>query len=276
MAELEEGESIEIEGRKGRRYFLSKNDDVYSCTCVSFQRNRDPHGQRMCKHIDKFLCDPDEETYIVEARSIAKMRASGIKVSSAAKEGHNTTQNSHPQMIVEPGEIEKTIERLSFSGRLWLDTEVADWKTGNGRLSLIQILSEGCTEPSEVILLDVLHHPDLVNQFVSEIMKNSEIEKVFHNAAYDLQYLGNERSKSVACTLEVARYLSARSTSLPKSLSLKSLSQHFRLTRNLSKEEQKSDWSVRPLSKEQIEYAIMDVVYLRMIHLRLIEMSDSI
>ena len=277
MARLEQDESIEIEGRKGRRYFLSRHNGLYSCTCVSFMRKSEPLDERSCKHIDKFLDDSDDEEYIVDARRIAKMRACGQRIPAAIGIGKGSSQTSPPQMIVDPEEIERTIDRLSFFGRLWLDTEVADWKSGCGRLSLIQVLSEESSgEPEEALLLDVLHYPDLIEQFISGIMMNASIEKVFHNAAYDRQYLGQDRTSGVVCTLEVARYLAGRSSSLPKSLSLKSLAEHFCLTKTLNKTEQKSDWSVRPLSHEQIEYAIMDVVHLRAIHLRLIEIAEDL
>lgn len=277
MAKLEQGESIEIEGRKGRWYFLSRHNDIYSCTCVNFVRKREPLGERSCKHIDKFRDDRDDEEYIMEAKRIAKMGAAGQRIPARTGIGKGASQNSHPQMIVDPAEIEKTIERLSYFGRLWLDTEVADWKSGCGRLSLIQILSEDSSgEPEDALLLDVLHYPDLIELFISSIMMNASIEKVFHNAAYDRQYLGQDGAVGVECTLEVARYLAGRCTLLPTSLSLKSLAEHFGLTMTLNKTEQKSDWSVRPLSYEQIEYAIMDVVHLRAIHLRLIEIAEDL
>ena len=276
MAELREGESIEIEGNKGRRYFLSKRRGLYSCTCVSWKRSPDSLQDRSCKHLDQFSDDDDDEDYIVEARKVAALRAAGKRVPlDTLQTGRQTTSN-HPQVIDDPAAIEKVIDQLAQSRRLWLDTEVADWKFGMPRLSLIQAMpieSECCS--GNVVVMDVLHYPELIEVFEQKIMGESSIEKVFHNASYDLQFLSNSGVESVYCTKETASQLQSRHRSLPQSVSLKALAEHFRLTDDADKTEQKGDWSVRPLSMQQVEYAISDIVYLRGIHLGLQQLMGS-
>lgn len=54
------------------------------------------------------------------------------------------------------------------------------------RLSLIQVLADPHDLTGESTdILDVLDRNDLVRYFVDQIMANSQIEKLFHNASYD-------------------------------------------------------------------------------------------
>jgi ribonuclease D len=92
-------------------------------------------------------------------------------------------------------EIELAINKLASYPILWVDTEVADWQTPNPRLSLIQVLANTTDLTGEsTYILDVLDRPDLVRKFIDTIIINSNIEKVFHNAAFDLRYLGGKES----------------------------------------------------------------------------------
>lgn len=271
MAELREGEAIEIEGNKGRRYILLKRRGLYSCTCPSWKMCPHPIEDRTCKHVERFLDDDDDENYIVEARKITAMRAAGKRVPLDVLRKGRLNTSTHPQLIEDPEAIEVAIERLAKSCRLWLDTEVADWKFGAARVSLIQAMPAECDQnPANIVVLDVLHYPDLIQMFERKIMAVHEIEKVFHNASYDLRFLGGCGVNSVVCTQETARRIGSRNHTLPAKVSLKALAEHFGLTDDADKTEQKSDWSVRPLSTQQIDYAISDIVYLRGVHLGLL------
>ena len=68
-------------------------------------------------------------------------------------------------------EIRSLVAKLSKAKTLWLDTEVADYDTRNPRLSLIQVLDD-CTDLTgeSVYILDVLEQPELVTEFIEEIM----------------------------------------------------------------------------------------------------------
>ena len=39
-------------------------------------------------------------------------------------------------------------------------------------------------------ILDVLEQSDVIHHFINEIMINTQIEKIFHNASYDIKFLG--------------------------------------------------------------------------------------
>ncbi|MEL7036548.1 MAG: ribonuclease D [Cyanobacteria bacterium J06592_8] len=174
--------------------------------------------------------------------------------------------------LTAPEQIKTAITQLSSSNVLWLDTEVADYQA-LPRLSLIQVLAQA-DEPidNRLFILDVLDKPELIALFIEEIMANPAIEKVFHNAKFDLKLLGKKQAKTVTCTLEMAQkipyYL------LPVSnYKLKTLATYFTDFSNIDKQEQSSDWGQRPLSDKQLEYAKMDVIYLASIHQELLKLQ---
>ncbi|MDY6902280.1 MAG: cell division protein FtsK, partial [Cyanobacteriota bacterium] len=97
------------------------------------------------------------------------------------------------QYLTDATEIKNQINQFRSSKILWLDTEVADYRTPNPRLSLIQVLAKLNDSTGEfAFVFDVLDKPDLARYFIEQIMVNPQIEKVFHNASFDLKYLGGK------------------------------------------------------------------------------------
>ncbi len=178
-------------------------------------------------------------------------------------------------------EIRLRINKVASAKVLWLDTEVADWQTPNPRLSLIQVLAEPTDLRGDLAyILDVLDKPDLVRYFVNQIMVNPNIEKVFHNASFDVKYLGGkEQAKNVTCTFKMVKKLTKQSRPNPLQVSnkkLKTLAEELCNFSDVDKSEQASDWGRRPLSEKQLQYAKMDTVYLAQVHLRLLELANPI
>ncbi|MDB9438615.1 Ribonuclease D [Dolichospermum sp. UHCC 0315A] len=173
-------------------------------------------------------------------------------------------------------EILSLITEYTTAKTLWIDTEVADYKTRNPRLSLIQVLAnpEDMTGNS-VYLLDVLDKSDVIADFVERIMVNDAIEKVFHNAGYDVKYLGAKKAKNITCTLEMAKKIPVYLLPLPN-YQLKTLATKLCNFHDINKQEQTSDWGKRPLTEEQIEYAYLDCIYLAQVHLRLLELEANL
>ena len=177
--------------------------------------------------------------------------------------------------LTEKSEILAIIAKYTQAKILWMDTEVADYKSRTPRLSLIQVLDD----PSDwigdsIYLLDVLDQPDMVSEFVNQIMVNPAVEKVFHNASYDLRYLGGKKAKNVTCTLNMAKKIPYHILPLPN-YQLKTLATKLCNFHDIDKQEQGSDWGRRPLSDEQIEYAYLDCIYLAQVHLRLLELQKQ-
>ncbi|KAF3889629.1 MULTISPECIES: ribonuclease D [Nostocales] len=172
--------------------------------------------------------------------------------------------------------IRSLIAEYTKASTLWIDTEVAEYNTRNPRLSLIQVLDEPADLSGErTFILDVLNQPHTVAEFIDKIMVNSKIEKVFHNASYDLKFLGGKKAKNITCTLELAKKIPYYALPVPN-YQLKTLAEELCDFQNIEKQEQKSDWGRRPLTEDQIEYAYLDCIYLAQVHLNLIELNKEI
>ncbi|MDF5713045.1 MAG: DNA translocase FtsK [Rhizonema sp. NSF051] len=178
------------------------------------------------------------------------------------------------QYLKEAQEIRAQIVKFASAKILWLDTEIADWNTLYPKLSLIQVLAEPTDLTGEsAYILDVLHKPDIAAYFINQIMVKPQIEKVFHNASFDLKYLGGQLAQNVTCTLKIARKI-RREVLQVSNLQLKTLATELCHFSNVDKEEQGSDWGQRPLTQKQLYYAAMDTVYLAAVHRRLLENSN--
>lgn len=171
-------------------------------------------------------------------------------------------------------DIKALIAKFSQANILWIDTEVADYKF-NPTLSLIQVLADANDLTGNAsFLLDVLEQPELTVDFIDKIMVNPDIEKVMHNASYDIRFLGNDRAQNITCTLKLARKIPYYVLPLPNH-KLKTLIEALCGIPNVDKAEQGGDWSKRPLTEKQLEYAKMDVIYLAEVHSHLIEIVDE-
>lgn len=176
--------------------------------------------------------------------------------------------------LTDATEIYRQISQLTRFRTLWLDTEIANWNTPYPRLSLIQVLADPSDLTGEfAYIFDVLDEPDLTAYFIKQIMFNSNIEKVFHNADFDLKYLGKGLAKNVTCTFKLARKINRRILQTTN-LKLKTLAVELCQFSDVDPEMGTSNWEERPLSLRQLKYAAMDVVYLAAVHYRLLEISD--
>ncbi len=173
-------------------------------------------------------------------------------------------------------DIKAFIEQCAKAKVIWIDTEVADYQTRNPKLSLIQVLAEpNNIHADSVYILDVLNRSDLTDFFIEKIMSDSSIEKVFHNAKYDVKFLGKSQAKNITCTWEIAKQFPYYILSVPN-LKLKTLAEKFGNFNNIDKAAQSSDWGQRPLTEKQLEYAQMDPVYLAHVHLALLNLIKQV
>jgi len=175
--------------------------------------------------------------------------------------------------FIKPDYIIPLIEQYAQAKVLWIDTEVADFKTRTPKLSLIQVLdTESDNLKENVEILDVLGRTEIIDIFVKKIMLNPAIEKVFHNAKYDLNFLGKNKAENVTCTLEMAKTIPYYLLPIPN-LSLKTLAESLCNVVAIDKSQQASDWGQRPLSATQLTYANLDPVYLYMVHQKLLQLK---
>ncbi len=178
--------------------------------------------------------------------------------------------------LTDAEEIKNIIVDLAETNMLWLDTEIADYKTKKPRLSLIQALAYPHDLTGQrTYIFDVLDKPNLSDFFIEHIMKNEQITKVFHNAKSDVRFLGKKEAKNIVCTFELAKKIPYHLLPVKK-YSLKVLTEYLTDFQQISKEEQGSDWGIRPLTDLQLQYARMDCVYLAQVYLKLIPLEKQI
>ncbi len=177
--------------------------------------------------------------------------------------------------LTDPQDIKNQIAEYAQAKTLWVDTELLNYRYQPLRLSLIQITNDPDDRKGDrAFILDVLDRPQLTTLFVEQIMANPQIEKVFHNASYDVSFLGKSLAKNTTCTWELAKkipfYL------LPTSnLKLKTLAIELCNFSNIPENQQRSDWGKRPLSADQLSYAVMDPVYVAHVHRSLLALDSK-
>lgn len=177
--------------------------------------------------------------------------------------------------LQDPAAINNIISKLTNYKILWVDTEIAHWDTPNPKLSLIQVLSDKKDRTGDqAYILDVFNQPQLIANFIREIMANPLIEKVFHNAVFDLKYLGKDQAKNITCTYQISKKLTLDVLGSPDR-KLKSLAKSLGGFTSVDTEEQSSDWGQRPLTAKQLAYAKMDTVYLAQVHHRLLAIING-
>ncbi|HLO87911.1 MAG TPA: ribonuclease D [Nostocaceae cyanobacterium] len=177
--------------------------------------------------------------------------------------------------LTSPLDISNLVTKYTQAPTLWIDTEVADFKN-RPKLSLIQVLDDPQDMSGDrVYILDVLDQPDVIADFINRIMINPNIEKVFHNAKFDIKLLGDKKAKNVTCTLEMAKNIPYYILPLPN-YQLQTLATELCRFNSIDKHEQTSDWGIRPLTEDQIEYAYLDCIYLAQVHLRLLALQTKI
>ncbi|WP_330084670.1 ribonuclease D [Methylocystis iwaonis] len=163
-------------------------------------------------------------------------------------------------LLTTTDELAAVCDRFSRHPFVTVDTEFLRETTFWPKVCVIQIAS-----PEEAVAIDALADSVDLSPFF-DLMANPEVVKVFHAARQDLEIiwrlarlipapLFDTQVAAMVCGFgEQASYLE-----LVKAITRANLDKSSRFT----------DWSRRPLSAAQIEYAIADVTHLRDIYLSL-------
>lgn len=208
-------------------------------------------------------------------RIIALIGLEETKDDEIVEKENQPLKNLPKQYLTETTDIQASIDKLALNTILWLDTETSDYNTSKPKISLLQVLVDPEDTSGEgVYILDILNKPEVVAYFVNKIMLNPKIEKVFHNASYDLKFLGNEQAQNITCTYKLAQKITKKVLKTTD-LKLKTLAAQLCNFSNIDKEEQGSDWGRRPLTEKQLKYAKMDPVYLAQVHRHLLEIIKT-
>ncbi len=149
--------------------------------------------------------------------------------------------------------------RISSKPWLALDTEFIRESTYYPRLCLLQLAADdtvACIDPLAIARLDPL----------MDILFDPAIIKVFHACGQDMEIFYHDHGRLPRPVFDTQ--LAAPLLGLPNQASYASLVQDLQ-GKTLSKSHTRTDWSRRPLTPAQIDYALDDVRYLGPIYLKL-------
>ena len=146
----------------------------------------------------------------------------------------------------------------SFKGDITIDTETLGLNVKRDRLCLIQLRNES---NKKVYLIQFDQNISSANsKNIKSLMEDKSLTKIFHYARFDMAVLKenlNINVKNIFCT-KIASKLTRTYSSRH---GLKDLVKEI-LNIEIDKTEQTSDWSQKKLTKQQIQYAMNDVLYL--------------
>jgi ribonuclease D len=157
----------------------------------------------------------------------------------------------HYLYIKDHAELSRTPKILSGAKIIGIDVESDSMFHYKEKVCLIQI-----SAPDVNILIDALSIKNLSP--LLPVFSDPNICKVFHGADYDIRSLYRDfgvEINSLFDTQIAAKFLGMMQTGLSSCLESK-----FGVA--MEKKYQKKDWSIRPLPKEMLQYAVKDTYYL--------------
>jgi len=156
------------------------------------------------------------------------------------------------EYIDKPEQLTELCNRIIQEPWIALDTEFLREKTYYPVFCLLQIAT-----PEWVVCVDPIALPDLSELF--DVINNTAITKVLHSCRQDLEIFYKLTGKVTSPVFDTQ--IAAPLLGFQENPGYAMLVSSF-MNINLSKAYTRTDWSVRPLSEEQIQYAADDVIYL--------------
>lgn len=170
-----------------------------------------------------------------------------------------------PQVITSPSDLDTFVSQIASSSWLALDTEFMRESTYYPKLCLIQIATEHASACIDVLMLE--HIKPLV-----ELLKQNSQRKIFHSSRQDLEVLYADFGFVPQPLFDTQ--IAASILGLDEQISYAELvSQTMDI--QLPKSQSRTDWTRRPLSPAQIEYALDDVLHLGPMHFKLFDALET-
>lgn len=157
-------------------------------------------------------------------------------------------------MITSQKDLCTLMEKAMQADSIALDTEFIWERTYYPKLGLIQL----ALSSDECHLIDPTTIDDL--SILGELLANPEVIKILHDAPQDLAILHRATGATPVNIFDTK--LAAGFCGLSSTLSLAHLIEEL-LDIKLQKSETRTNWLQRPLSEDQVKYALDDVRYLR-------------
>jgi ribonuclease D len=149
--------------------------------------------------------------------------------------------------------LQRARDDFDNSSALSIDTEYDSFRYFREKLCLIQIKANNAT-----YVFDPLNNLDL--SFLGKYFADEEIVKILHAADNDIRLLKRDYGfdfENIFDTHRAAHLLGFQQLSLEKMIF-----QFLDVELNKCKKMQRSRWDNRPLTDEQLQYAVQDVKYL--------------
>jgi len=162
------------------------------------------------------------------------------------------TSSSDIQYIDTPSSLDAFCAQIKTADWIALDTEFLREKTYYPKLCLLQIAT-----PDVVACIDPIALDDLTP--ILEVIFDEDIIKVMHSGRQDMEIFFNihGRPPSPVFDTQIAALLLGYADQIGYANLVKEM-----LGIELDKLHTRADWSLRPLSADQLQYAADDVVYL--------------
>lgn len=158
-------------------------------------------------------------------------------------------------------DLNNFLELIKDGSVIAIDTEFTRRTTYYPILSTIQIALKNSDNSKIAVIVDVLRCQDL-SQLINKI-NNPKITKILHSSTQDLQifYQISKNYPQNICDTQIMANFCQKDFNIGYSTLVKEI---FAI--EISKEMQISNWQQRPLNKNQIDYALVDVIFLHEIY----------
>jgi len=156
-----------------------------------------------------------------------------------------------PELVADERGLKELVRRLADHERSAVDTEADSFYHYQEKVCLLQV-----TAGDRDWLIDPLAKLDLGS--FGEVLADPRREKIFHDGEYDVLILRREYGFRFRNLFDTRIAAAALGSDAP---GLASVLQHY-FGIELDKSQQRSDWSRRPLSPQQVAYARLDTRYL--------------
>jgi len=158
-----------------------------------------------------------------------------------------------PGYIETPKQLGEFISAVRRESRVAVDTEAASFHRYRDRIYLLQVSS-----PTQTALIDPIALAASDLRPFGELLADPRLEKVFHDADYDLRVLDRDYGFHAVRLFDTR--VAAQLAGEP-AIGLAALLAKYAGVK-LDKEHQKADWSIRPLTPPMLAYAAADTQHL--------------
>jgi len=172
------------------------------------------------------------------------------------------------EYIDKPEQLTELCDRIRQASWIALDTEFLREKTYYPIFCLLQIAT-----PEWVVCVDPIALADEEMTELFEVIQNPDIIKVLHSCRQDLEIFFQLTGQLTAPVFDTQ--IAAPLLGFQENPGYAMLVSNL-LNVNLAKTHTRTDWTVRPLSEEQIKYAADDVIYLCKVYQMMIQKLEEL